>query len=81
MKFLRAMPVLERPTESTVELIPSFKRLNAVQDCFAIDERTVTLGTDQRWRWRFRGACPETACFHVRAIPVSGGDEARTALD
>jgi hypothetical protein len=62
------MPVLERPTESTVELIPSFKRLNAVQDRFAIDERTVTLGTDQRWRWRFRGARPETACFHDQCV-------------
>jgi hypothetical protein len=41
------MPVLERSTELTIELIPSFERLNTVQDRFAIHEPTITRGTDQ----------------------------------
>jgi len=36
----------ESGRRSTVELIPSFKRLRVVQDRFAIDEPTVTRGTD-----------------------------------
>ena len=65
-----AMPIFERPTSRTVEMVPAFTRLDAVQDRLTTDECYVTVRAMQQRRGRVRGGREHGAGADVSSVPT-----------